>query len=389
MRNSRLTLVALLALVLVAAACTSSSGGGTSPTSPPAANAAQSLQGVCPNPVVVQQDWLPAVEDAALINTLGEGYQIDAKHKKVTGPLVDGGKPTGVNIEIRAGGPGVGYQTAEALMYQDPKITIGQTQSDELFQLSAKQPLVGVFATLDFDPQTLLWDPAQHPEWHIIADIGQTDEKVVYQEGATFMEYLLGSGILRRSQVDSSFDGTPSRFVASGGKIVTQGYATNDTWWYEHETKAWGKPVRAALVVDTGYPNYGKLLAVRADQKDKLAPCLKRLVPIFQRASVAFMADPSWVSKTTVAVTAAYKAGVVYSDGNAESAVGQIKKLAIIDNGANTPSTLGDFDMGRLGKLLGIVGPIFAARKQPVKPGLTAEQAFTNEYIDPKVGLGQ
>jgi hypothetical protein len=65
------------------------------------------------------------------------------------------------------------------------------------------------------------------PRVATISDIGQTDTPVLYYQTATFMAYLLGSGILRASQVDASYDGTPSRFAADGGKDAVQGYATN------------------------------------------------------------------------------------------------------------------------------------------------------------------
>jgi len=41
------------------------------------------------------------------------------------------------------------------------------------------------------------------------------------------MEFLVGSGILRRSQVDSGYDGSPARFVAERGEVVQQGHLTN------------------------------------------------------------------------------------------------------------------------------------------------------------------
>src|SRR6266536_3209067 len=129
--------------------------------------------------------------------------------------LAGGCKSTGIRLELRAGGPAVGNQTAAALMYQDPAITLGMMNPDQIIQLSASQPVVGVVAPMELDPQIILWDPKAHPTWHTIADIGQTTTKVLYFQGNTYMDYLLGSGILRRSQVDGSYDGSPAAFVAS------------------------------------------------------------------------------------------------------------------------------------------------------------------------------
>ena len=125
---------------------------------------------------------------------------------------------------------------------------------------------------MDISQVVLMWDPKQHPNWQTIADIGQTATKVLYYQGATYMDFLVGSGILRRSQVDASYDGTPSRFVAAGGKVAQQGYVTNEVYSYQHEITQWKKPVAWALVADAGYPVYPETLAIRPDRR----PCNNR-----------------------------------------------------------------------------------------------------------------
>jgi hypothetical protein len=377
-------LVVALTVALLAAACSSATGSDAS-HAPPAASASLNLKGICPDPVVVQSSWYPQSEHGAVYQLVGDGYKIDAAHKRVTGPLVLGGKSTGVRIQVRAGGPAVGFQTAAALMYQDPSITLGMMNPDQIIQLSKTQPVVAVVAPMELDPQILLWDPASHPDWHTIADIGQTDTKVLYFQGNTYMDYLLGSGILRRRQVDGSYDGSPSAFVASGGKIAVQAYATNEPYTYQHEIKAWGKPVAYQLVYDTGYPNYANVLAVRTDRKAALAACLARLVPIIQQAQVDFMAKPGPAIGLILKLVDAYKGGFVYSRGNAEFAVTQMRQLGIVGNGKD--ATLGNFDPERLQRLINIVGPIFAGQRKPIKAGLTPADVGTNEFIDPAIGL--
>jgi hypothetical protein len=245
--------------------------------------------------------------------------------------------------------------------------------------------MIGVMAPLELDPQILLWDPKVHPTWHTIADIGQSDARVLYFQGSAYMEYLVGAGILRRAQIDGGYDGSPSRFVASGGKIAVQGYATNEPYLYEHELKAWGKPVAFQLIVDTGYPNYANVLSVRADQKAKLAPCLKRLVPILQRAQVEFMRDPGRTLDLIVKLDQAYKGGFVYSPGLARFAVMQMRQSGIVDNGHD--ATLGNFDNERIQRLINIVAPIFAGQRKPIRANLTPADVTTNEFIDPSVSL--
>ncbi len=380
-------LAAALALVLAVGACTSTSGESSgSGAALPSASGSQSLKGVCPDTVVVQSNWLPEAEHGDVYQLLGPGYRIDAAHKRITGPLVAGGKDTGVQIEIRAGGPAVGFQPTEAIMYQDPKITLGMAQSDELVQYSKTQPLIGVVAPLDLDPQIIMWDPASHPDWHTIADIGQTNAKVLYFSGTgTYMEYLIGSGILRRKQVDGSYDGSPATFVASGGKIAVQAYATQEPYQYEHEVKAWNKPVAFQLVTDTGYPNYANALAVRADRKAALAQCLQRLVPIIQQSEVDFMSNPANAIDIIVKVSDAYKGQIVYSRGNAQFGVEQMRRLGIVGNGKD--NTLGNFDTDRIQRLISIVSPIFTGQKKAIKPNLTPDDIVTNEFINPSIAL--
>ena len=380
-------LAAALALVLAVGACTSTSGESSgSGAALPSASGSQSLKGVCPDTVVVQSNWLPEAEHGDVYQLLGPGYRIDAAHKRITGPLVAGGKDTGVQIEIRAGGPAVGFQPTEAIMYQDPKITLGMAQSDELVQYSKTQPLIGVMAPLDLDPQIIMWDPASHPDWHTIADIGQTNAKVLYFSGTgTYMEYLIGSGILRRKQVDGSYDGSPATFVASGGKIAVQAYATQEPYQYEHEVKAWNKPVAFQLVTDTGYPNYANALAVRADRKAALAQCLQRLVPIIQQSEVDFMSNPANAIDIIVKVSDAYKGQIVYSRGNAQFGVEQMRRLGIVGNGKD--NTLGNFDTDRIQRLISIVSPIFTGQKKAIKPNLTPDDIVTNEFINPSIAL--
>src|SRR6266511_285850 len=212
-------------------------------------------------------------------------------------------------------------------MYQDPDITLGMLQTDEIVQFSKTQPVVGVMAPLELDPQILLWDPKAHPDWHTIADIGQSDVQVLYFQGSAYMEYLVGAG----------------------------------------------------------YPNYANVLSVRADQKAKLAPCLKRLVPMLQQAQVDFMRDPGRTLDLIVKLDQTYKGGCVYSPGLARFAVTQMRQLGIVDNGHD--ATLGNFDNDRMQHLINIDVPIFAGQHKPIRPNLTPGDVTTNEFIDPSISL--
>jgi hypothetical protein len=380
-------IAAATALALAGTACSSSSstGNGGQPVKAAApVGAPDALKGICPAKVVIQTNWWPQAEYGAVYRLLGEKPDIDKAKKKVTGTLVDNGVDTGVQLEVRSGGPANNFTPSASLLYTDNGITLGGVDLDQAAQLSADKPALSVFAPLDLSPLVLLWDPTQYPQFNTISDIGQTETKVLYFQGSTYMSYLTGSGILRQTQIDPSYDGTPSQFVASGGKIVQQGFLTNEVYGYEHEVEHWKKPVAWQLVSDSGYPIYPETLAIRPDRKAELTPCLTKLVPILQRATVAYLNDPDTTNTLIVQLVKDYNA-FPYSPERAAYAVKAMKENGVLGNGSNR--TVGDFDMSRVQRVINIVKPIFAGQKKKLKEGLKPEDLVTNEFIDTSIGV--
>jgi hypothetical protein len=385
-RRLRLGMVVLLAAVVAAAGCTN--GGGdetTGNTAPPAAAGDRlNLKGVCPETIVVQTDWFPETEYGVYFHLIGANPKVDTNKKSVSGPLVAEGTDTGVKIEVRSGGPATGFELVSAQMYKDKSITLGQVNTDEAVRFSTKQPTLGVVAPMEISPFMIMWDPQTYPQFNIIADIGQTDAKVYFFEGDTYMEYLIGSGILRKSQTDGSYDGSPANWVAAKGKATQAGFATSEPYIYEHDITAWNKPVKYALVNDTGYPFYPQELSIRAGDKERLAPCLKKLVPIVQRAQVDFLKDPAKTNAFIIDLVKRYNTDWTYSEGLANYAIEKMR-ADFVNNGSD--NTLGNFDSARVQRLIDIVTPILVAQKQPPKEGLTTADIFTNEFIDSTIGV--
>nr|MDT0664299.1 hypothetical protein [Micromonospora sp. DSM 115978] len=316
---------------------------------------------------------------------VGDGYEINSGDLRVTGPLMDGDVDTGVDIEIRAGGPAIGYQTVTSQMYTDPSITLGYVFTDEAIQLSAEQPTLGVLAPLEINPQMIMWDPETLPDVEGIADLGEAGTTVLYFSTGTYMRYLLGEGILSEEQVDGSYDGAPVRWVAEAGAVAQQGYATAEPYIYENEIDGWGKPVAYELIHDLGYPNYPSAISILPDTKEELSPCLEQLVPIMQRSEIAFVDDPSGTVDLIIELVDTYNNGWVYSAEVAAFAAEQMAELGIVSNGPD--ATLGNFDVERVQTLIDILTPIFEADNAPVAEGLTPEDIFTNEFVDESIGL--
>ena len=380
----------MAAAVVVALTLSACSGGGgeqqaETPAQSAASGGAQDLRGVCPQTIVFQADWQPESEQGFLYNLVGDGYKADTDKKKVTGPLVLDGVNTGVNIEVRTGGPAVGFQPVPALMYTDKSINLGFVATDEAVQYSLKQPTTSVFTQMDVSPLAILWDKGTYPQFNNIADIGLTDTKVLYSKGLAYMDYLTGAGLLRTSQLDGSYTGAPDLFLANRGKAALQGFVTSEPYIYENEIKAWGKPLAGQLVNDTGYPEYFSAVSIRSGDKDQMAPCLKKLVPILQKSQIDFVQKPDRGIKTILDLVKQYNTGWQYSDGLAHFSAKQLVTQGIATNGPD--KTLGDFQMTRVQRIIDITTPIFAGQRKPIKDGLKPEDIATNDFIDPSIGL--
>jgi hypothetical protein len=341
----------------------------------------------CPDTVIVQTDWNPEAEHGGLYQLLGSDYSIDAGSKSVSGTLVDGnGDSTGVKIEIRAGGPAIGYQTVTSQMYTDDSITMGYIATDEAIQLSATQPTTAVLAPLEISPTMIMWDPATHPDFTSIADIGKTDTIVRYFDGSAYMAYLTGAGILKESQLDGSYDGTPAGFVAAGGDAAQQGFASAEPYIYKNEVDAWGKDVKYQLVYDAGFQPYQSSISVRSADLQGLSGCLTALVPLMQQADVDFINSPDAVNKIILKLVEQYDTGWVYSQGVADYSVQTQKDLGLVGNGPD--DTHGNFDTTRVQTLIDQTTPIFTDEGTAPKSGLTPDDLVTNQFIDTSISAG-
>ena len=300
----------------------------------------------------------------------------------MTGALVADGADTGVKLQIRSGGPANGFVPAASVLYTDPSVLLATADTDQIAQLAGTKPVKAVVAPMERSPVVLMFDPAQH-SFRTISEIGKTDTRVLYFQGATYMDYLVGSGQLKKSQVDSGYAGTPDRWVAARGNIVQQGFLTNEPFAYENELPSWDKKVAWLLVADAGYPVYPETLTVRADRESADAACLTKLVPIIQRSAAGYLADPAATNALIVKLTQDYNA-YPYSAERAAYAARVMKDNGIVGNGGD--GTIGNFDLARVTKLLDIVRPVFAKAATPLPAGLTARDVVTNAYIDGSVG---
>jgi len=355
--------------------------GQVAPSRNASAAAPPSLKKVCGNKIVVQTDWFPEPEYAALYQLAGVNGTLDTKKGRYTGTI---GK-TGVKLEIRAGGPFTGTQQPISQMYQDSSITLGQVNLDEAVNASKTLPTVAIVSPMEFSPQILMWNPEK---LHIksFGDIAKTKAKVLVFEGGVWMDYLVSRGWVERNQVDTSYDGSPTRFVAADGGIVQQGFATSEPYQYQYEIKEYGKPVAYLMIKNSGYVPYPQAIAARPDVIKKKRACFKQLVPLIQKAEVDYITRPGPVNRKLVDIVTHlntfWRETVA---GNAFNAAQQ-RKLGLVQNGPDC--TLGNFSLNRVQKMINLLLPIYRDKgSKTFKEDLRATDIVTNEFIDPKIGL--
>lgn len=376
------------ALGLVAAAC----GGDetTTPTTAPPTTAAPTeptsvydvpLTGICPDKIVLQTDWFPEVEHGAAYNLIGPGGRTDPVAGTYTGEIKD----TGVELEIRAGGPFIGFQPPVAQMYSDQAITLAYADTGDAIRNSGALPTVAIVAPLQKSPQILMFDPGTY-DFQTVTDVKASGATVTHFEGSAFMDYLLGTSQLDPAQIDGSYDGSPARFVAEEGALVQQGFATNEPYKYANDIPEWGKPVDFLLLFDAGWTIYQSPIVVRPDDLGTYRDCWEKLVPMWQQSEVDYITSPAETNQVILDVVVAMNTFWTLSPELNDYAVQTMLDLGIVGNGPD--GTLGSFDLDRVQTLIDELVPIFQANGvDTMKEGVTPEDIVTNEFIDESIGL--
>jgi hypothetical protein len=391
-RHLRLGLIALVSVVMaVVAGCSSSSsstaaGSSSSGASGTAASGTlatleSGLSKACPSSITVQVNWWPSSDDAFLFQLIGPNGTTDTSNNSYSGEI---GK-SGVSLTILSGGPAASYQTDTALTYENSSIYLTMESTDEQIANAAQHPTTAVFAWSQQYPLIFLWG---NQSWNFTSmkQIANSGVKVLVFSSGTYVGVFEKEGLLKTSQVDTSYNGSPDQFVAAGGKIIQQGYVDEEPYQLQYETPAWGKPVKFLLVSDADYPVYQDNIAVRSDQVTADAPCLKKLVPVLQEASVQYAQHPQQTESAIVKFTNSLKGtGIAVSAGEANYAYQTQLKYGLIANG--TDGVYGAFDTARLESAITKLSPVLASEGVKLKAGLTASDLATDEFLDPGIKL--
>ncbi len=343
---------------------------------------ATSLADVCPSPLVVQTDWFPESEHGALYELIGEGYKIDKNNGITGGPMVLDGTDLGIEWEVRAGGPFLGGSSVSQHMALDSSIHLGYGSTDQQVNFWDVTPLVSVVAPLEKNPQIVMWDAETYPDVTGIRDIGERGIRVKVFAGGTFPDLFIAQGIWDEDKVDKNYQGDPSQFIEARD-IAQQGFASSEPYQYEFVFSDYGKPVAFELLHDAGFEIYSQTIGVRNGQIEELRPCLQRLVPIIQQASVSFDANPARANAIIIDAVETYDTWWTYSADLAEFSVQAQRDYGLVGDGPD--NTAGNMEGSRYEKTL---NDMRDAGMQGIDPDLTYDQLFTNEFIDENISFG-
>lgn len=384
--RARRALLSVAVVVTVAACGNASNTVDDTTSSEPAATDAFDLAALtapgslgerCPATVVVQTDWFPQAEHGGTYELLGEDVVIDKDAGTTRGALTFRGVDTGVDLEIRAGGPFLESPVVTE-MYLDDAVTLGYVGNDTAISRYADAPTLAVFNALNVSPQAILWNADQHPAAKTIADIAQEVDRISVFGDRPFMRYLVAQGTVRSEQIDGNYKGN---LLLLTDDIAHQGYATSEPHKYATNTDA---PLTAGwqLLHDVGWSQYPQNLAIRSDRLGALRSCLQLLVPMMQHAKLDYMADPQRTNALIVRVVAEFDSYWTQSESDVAYGHASMLDLGVIGNG--TTPTFGDLETERVDAFIATATPILRDQGLDV-PDLRAGDIVTAEFLDPAI----
>ena len=337
------------------------------------------LADVCASPVVVQTDWYPQAEHGGVYELLGDDYTVDAQNGSTIGSLVFQGTDTGVDLEIRAGGPFIESPVVTEL-FLDDAITFGFVGSDVALSRYGEAPTLAVFNALVINPQVILWNASKHPAVSTIAEIAKEVSAVSVFGDRPYMRYLVSQGVVASDKVDTNYKGS---LMLATDDIAHQGFATSEPFRYAN-LESGAIDTAYQLVHDAGWTSYPQNLAINKLRLEALRPCLARLVPMMQQAQIDFVTSPDRTVATILDVVTQLDTTWSQSAELANYAVATMKQLGIVGNG-DTP-TFGDFESPRLDDFITRAVPILREQGLAI-PELAARDIATNEFLNPDISL--
>ena len=358
-------------------ACGSSDSTATDTTAVVEPATGVSLADVCPATIVVQTDWFPESEHGGIYHLMGDDAVASKDTGAVTGSLVVNGEPTGVKLEIRAGGPFLESPVVTE-MYQDSAITFGYVGTDVAITRYNDAPTLAVFNALNINPQVVLWDATKHPEAKSIAEAAKTVKSFFVYGEPSWMQYFIAQGLINKGQVDSNYKGN---LLLATDDAAHQGFVTSEPYKYANLVTG-SITTGYQLIHEAGWNSYAQNFAIRKDRLEELRPCLEKVVPVIQQAQIDYIADPTRANALIISTVKTYDSWWSQSDGDVANGAASQKDLGIIGNGDT--ETFGDLEEARVNDFIAKATPIL--REQGLEiADLTASDITNNEFLDASI----
>ena len=161
---------------------------------------------------------------------------IDKAKATVTGPLDrPTGDDTGVKIEIRSGGPAIGFQTVTSHVRQRRHPVSATSTPTRRSRTRPTFPTVAIESGLREEPA----------DDHVGSDdLSRRRPSPISARKASRSATSVApptwttsrrAGVLETGQVDGSYNGTPALFIADEGKSAQQGFGSAEPYLYENE----------------------------------------------------------------------------------------------------------------------------------------------------------
>lgn len=332
------------------------------------------LAEVCPATIAIQTAVQPGVAIGALYGLLGPEPAIDPTAQVVSAPLVrSDGTVEGVTLELRSGGPAVGFVNPIEIMRNDASVTLAHASLPTALVERSSLTTTAVLSLTARSHDAVVYDPASYPAVTDWDGLRSAEVEIRHVTGAPFVAYLEAQGVVTAGQLTPGFGGSPAGFVAADGAIAQQGDLIVDPVLFPTLAQ-WGRPVATLAAADAGWASLDDLLLVDADDERISDACLGRLVPVMQSAVPAYLDRPTETNELLVQVRKAFnpldRLTVDLLDAGVASG---------IELGGFGPGTVGGFDAEALGpflpELAGVLG---------IGP-VNVDDVVTTRFIDPTI----
>ena len=322
-------------------------------------NSASSGEGTCPSKLTIQTDWFPELEHGGVYQLIGANGTASKDSMSYSGPVQSAYAVGGLQ-EVEVLARNADMRNSAVLV--NGKADMAFISVADVIKDSAALPLVAIAKTLDKDPIMVMWDPSQFdvqkPE-----DLATTGASYIHFPGLAYIDYFIEKGYITADQSDPSYNGSDAAWVAASGKLLQQGFATNEIYKYENDIP-WkdGAPsdVSFFTVGQLGYDNYPSSITMLQSRVTELDACLKLFIPKLAQAWVDYYNDPTPVTDKMIEINNTY-------DGfwrlSPELNTFGMQLLEELEIGANSPDgTYCSFDEAKVQKLYDILQPIYAAQ---------------------------